>query len=115
MPLRRPLTADDLHRIQERYRRCLATPDRALAAKHVWRDVVTLLYEIKRMRAAVLRVYQLRAGVPRPIGCMEGVWMELMQLLEVEPCVTERDEWVNGMLRPKMKTPAMDGGRDETA
>lgn len=106
MPFRPPLTAEVLRQIQERYRPLPEIASRAFQEQAVWRDVYALLSEIKRMRALVLRVHQLRAGVPRPVGCLEPVWDELMRLLDVEPCVVERNETARELLDPDPRSPA---------
>jgi hypothetical protein len=112
MPFRRPLTAEDLRQIQARYRPLPEIASRTFQEAAVWRDVYALLSEIKRLRATVLRVHQLRAGVPRPVGCLEEVWQELMQLLDAEPCVVEREGWTRDLLNPSDGTGAVGSERN---
>ncbi|OZI61758.1 hypothetical protein [Bordetella genomosp. 11] len=89
MPLRPPLTHHDLARIRARYE---VTPDRAPCAYQddiVWRDIIALLHEIKRLRAMLLRAEQLRDRFPKPANCLDHVWEKFQSDLAAEPCVQE--------------------------
>ncbi|CAM4073571.1 hypothetical protein [Bordetella bronchialis] len=92
MPLRPPLTHEDLTRIRARYE---MTPGRAPCSYQdavVWRDVVALLHEIKRLRAMLLRAEQLRERFPKPGNCLDEVWEKFQRDLAAEPCVVELGE-----------------------
>jgi len=98
MPLRPPLTAGDLARLRARYEPLASRARCAYPDSEVWPDIVALLYEIKRMRAMLLRVEQLRPHFARPAGCLAEVWDEFMQSLAQEPCVQERRSWKGELL-----------------
>ena len=100
MPLRPALAARELARIRARYQ---PLPSRARCTypdDEVWPDIVALLYEIKRLRAMLLRVEQLRAHFPNPGGCLADVWEEFMRALAQEPCVLERRSWKGELVKP---------------
>lgn len=78
MPFKPPLTVETLQAIQER--------------NHGSEDVRTLLWEIKRLRAMLLRADQLRDRFPKPGNCLDAVWEEFQRDLAAEPCVTELGE-----------------------
>lgn len=80
----RPLTHDELRAIRER---------------QPWNpDVLTLLWEVKRLRSMMLRAYQLSGEFHRPVGVLANCYDEYMAQLVVEPCVLERDADVAEML-----------------
>lgn len=84
MPFRDPLTLEQLREIRER---------------QPWNpDVIALLWEIKRMRAMLLRLRQVSNDLKRPTGIIADIYDDLMQQLKVEPCVVERDKWVAEVL-----------------
>jgi hypothetical protein len=89
MPLRPPLTHEDLARIRARYEVTATRAPCAYQDKVVWADVVTLLHEIKRLRAMLLRAEQLRERFPKPGGFLDPVWEEFVRELAKEPCVVE--------------------------
>lgn len=71
MPFRPPLTADQLREIRER---------------QPWNpDVLTLLWEIKRMRSLLLRLDQVSCDLHRPAGLMGDIYDELMQQIAAGP------------------------------
>jgi len=100
MPLRPALTASELARIRARYQPLASRARCTYPEAEVWPDIVALLYEIKRLRAMLLRVEQLRAQFPRPAGCLADVWDEFMQALAQEPCVQERQNWKGELVKP---------------
>jgi hypothetical protein len=55
----------------------------------VWPDALSLLFEIKRLRSMVLRVYQLKAGMKSPTMAMDDLLVGLLEDLDKEPCVLE--------------------------
>ncbi|QET71452.1 hypothetical protein [Bordetella bronchiseptica] len=84
MPFRDPLTHAQLRAIRER---------------QPWNpDVVALLWEVKRLRAMMLRAYQLAPDFPRPAGVLSYCYDTFMADLAVEPCVLERNENVAELL-----------------
>ncbi|ARP89761.1 hypothetical protein CAL14_05225 [Bordetella genomosp. 9] len=100
MPFRPPLTLTELTRIRARYE---ITPNRAPCAYQdviVWKDVVALLYEIKRLRAMLLRADQLRDRFPKPNNCLDEVWAQFLADLAAEPCVLEQSEIKDELTAP---------------
>lgn len=84
MPFKDPLTFADLRAIRER---------------QPWNpDVLSLLWEVKRLRAALLRMHQVSFELQRPAGLTGGIYDDLMAALAVEPCVLERDQMVSELL-----------------
>jgi hypothetical protein len=84
MPFKDPLTFADLRAIRER---------------QPWNpDVLTLLWEVKRLRAALLRMHQVSFELQRPAGLTGGIYDDLLAALAVEPCVLERDQLVSELL-----------------
>ncbi|AOB32235.1 hypothetical protein AKI39_18200 [Bordetella sp. H567] len=101
MPLRPPLTRDDLTRIRARYE---VTPDRAPCSYQdavVWHDVIALLHEIKRLRAMLLRAEQLRERFPKPGNCLDQVWEKFQHDLAAEPCVRELGQIKEELTAPR--------------
>ncbi|AZW31490.1 hypothetical protein L506_2328 [Bordetella bronchiseptica GA96-01] len=89
MPFRSPLTHAELRAIRER---------------QPWNpDVLTLLWEVKRLRSMMLRAYQLSGEFRRPVGVLANCYDEYMAQLVVEPCVLERDADVAEMLNAPAK------------
>ncbi len=89
MPFKEPLTADQLRAIRER---------------QPWNpDVMALLWEVKRLRAALLRLHQVSFELKRPTGLMGGIYDDLIQQLATEPCVKEKDQLVQELLEPAAK------------
>ena len=84
MPFKPPLFHADLRAIRER---------------QSWNaDVITLLWEVKRLRSVVLRAYQLSGDFKRPAGITGSLYDDFMQALREEPCVIERDKDVQEMM-----------------
>ncbi|APX75666.1 hypothetical protein QEP16_08490 [Achromobacter insolitus] len=78
MPFKAPLTHAELRAIRER---------------QPWNsDVVSLLWEVKRLRSALLRWHQVSSDLKRPAGLMGDIYDELLANLAMEPCVCERDQ-----------------------
>ncbi|HEV2612554.1 MAG TPA: hypothetical protein VGU61_19990 [Noviherbaspirillum sp.] len=75
MPFKPPLTREQLTEIQERNREN--------------EDVITLLWEIKRLRALVLRADQVQRSITPGSGA-EMVIGVLRKELEGEPCIAEQ-------------------------
>jgi len=89
MTFKDPLTHDDLRTIRER---------------QPWNsDVISLLWEVKRLRSVVLRAYQLSGDFKRPAGITGSLYDEFMQALREEPCVIERDQDVQEMMETPEK------------
>jgi len=87
MPFKAPLTHADLRIIRER---------------QPWNaDVISLLWEVKRLRSVLLRAYQLSADLKRPAGLTGELYDDFMKGLRDEPCVQERD----GMTTSLMEAP----------
>jgi hypothetical protein len=104
MPFRPPLTHEDLAKIRTRYE---ITPGRAPCSYQdavVWRDVITLLYEVKRLRALTLTAHQLRDNIKQPGSCLDVVWREFLEQLATEPCVLEQGDLKDDLLgKPKRR------------
>ncbi|WP_454703481.1 hypothetical protein [Achromobacter pestifer] len=84
MPFKPPLYHADLRAIRER---------------QSWNaDVITLLWEVKRLRSVLLRAYQLSGDFKRPAGITGDLFDEFMAGLRIEPCVIERDQDVQEMM-----------------
>ena len=89
MPFKDPLTFADLRAIRER---------------QPWNpDVLTLLWEVKRLRAALLRMHQVSFELNRPAGLMGGIYDDLLAGLAVEPCVLEKDQMTMELLESPRK------------
>jgi len=91
MPFRDPIPLDELRAIRER---------------QPWnQDVMALLWEVKRLRAMVLRTYQLWPDFKRPTGVLAPIYDSFSESLKVEPCVLERDrtaaELLNAPAKPR--------------
>jgi hypothetical protein len=87
MPFKAPLTHADLRIIRER---------------QPWNaDVISLLWEVKRLRSVLLRAHQLSADLKRPSGLTGELYDDFMKGLRDEPCVQERD----GMTTSLMEAP----------
>ncbi|WP_249205454.1 hypothetical protein [Achromobacter sp. Marseille-Q0513] len=77
---------------------------REIRERQPWNpDVLTLLWEIKRMRSLLLRLDQVSCDLRRPTGLMGDIYDELMQQIAVEPCVVERKEWTAEILEAPYK------------
>ncbi len=100
MPFRPPLTSADLARIRARYEASASRAPCAYQDNVVWEDILTLLHEIKRLRALALTVHQLRDSLHKPNSCLDGVWEELRRALETEPCVQELGQLKSDLLGP---------------
>lgn len=84
MPFKLPLSHTDLRAIRER---------------QPWNaDLIALLWEVKRLRAVLLRAYQLSGDFKRPGGITGSLYDEFMEDLRKEPCVVERDQHVQEMM-----------------
>jgi hypothetical protein len=92
-----------LTRIRARYEVTAARAPCAYQDQVVWSDVVTLLHEIKRLRAMLLRAEQLRERFPKPGGFLDAVWEEFVHDLAAEPCVTELGEIKSELIAPGRK------------
>ena len=78
MPFKAPLSHADLRLIRER---------------QPWNtDVISLLWEVKRLRSVLLRAYQLSGDFKRPAGITGELYDEFIKDLRTEPCVLERDD-----------------------
>lgn len=89
MPFKPPLSHNDLRAIRER---------------QPWNtDVIALLWEVKRLRASLLRAYQLSDDFKRPGGIMGDLYDEFMEALHAEPCVIERDQDVQDLIEAPEK------------
>lgn len=89
MPFKTPLTHADLRAIRER---------------QPWNpDVISLLWEVKRMRSEMLRWHQVSNDLKRPAGLMGDIYDEMLARLAVEPCVKEREQDVTDLLNPPLK------------
>lgn len=89
MPFRDPLTIETLRAIRER---------------QVWNpDVMTLLWEIKRLRSMVLRTNQLWPDFKRPTGVLAPIYDSFEESLKIEPCVIERDQMAAELLNAPAK------------
>jgi hypothetical protein len=100
MPFRKPLTADDLVALRARYQPLRSRPPCSYLDSAVWPDVLTLLYEIKRMRALLLRAEQLRERFPNPRNCLTTEWQEFQKALAEEPCVLELGKLKDDLIHP---------------
>jgi len=84
MTFKAPLTLDDLRTIRER---------------QPWNsDVISLLWEVKRLRSVLLRAYQLSGDFKRPTGVTGELYDDFMKSLRDEPCVQERDGLASSLL-----------------
>lgn len=89
MPFKDPLTADQLRAIRER---------------QPWNpDVISLLWEIKRLRSIILRANQLSCDLQRPNGILATVFDDWIQQIHAEPCVLERNQTVDALLESPRK------------
>ncbi len=89
MPFKDPLTFADLRAIRER---------------QPWNpDVLTLLWEVKRLRATLLRMHQVSFELKRPAGLMGGIYDDLLAGLAVEPCVLEKNQMTMELLESPRK------------
>lgn len=79
---RKPLTREDLVAIRERNPRAAGAP--------VSDDLYAALWEIKRLRAIVLRADQLQASLGTLGGGSGMILDALRQALASEPCVLEQ-------------------------
>ncbi|WP_334188695.1 hypothetical protein [Noviherbaspirillum sp.] len=75
MAFKPPLTREKLVEIQERNKDC--------------DDVLALLWEIKRLRAIVLRADQLQRSIPNPGTTTQIIIDALRSELKGEPCIEE--------------------------
>lgn len=100
MPFREPLTAEDLSAISNRYSPIPGRAPSAFAETAVWPDVLSLLFEIKRLRSTLLRVDQLKSGFKAPSMALESVLQELLEGLAREPCVREMAALKDELLYP---------------
>ncbi|WP_313064601.1 hypothetical protein [Achromobacter animicus] len=86
MPFKNPLSHADLRCIRER---------------QPWNpDVITLLWEVKRLRSILLRAYQLSGDFKRPAGITGELYDDFIRDLHCEPCVLERDDMKDALLEP---------------
>ncbi|CAB3814095.1 MULTISPECIES: hypothetical protein [Achromobacter] len=86
MPFKNPLSHADLRCIRER---------------QPWNpDVITLLWEVKRLRSILLRAYQLSGDFKRPAGITGELYDDFIRDLHREPCVLERDDMKDALLEP---------------
>ncbi len=84
MPFKAPLTHADLRLIRER---------------QPWNpDVISLLWEVKRLRSLLLRAHQLSGDFKRPAGVTGELYDDFMTDLRGEPCVLERDDMTASLL-----------------
>lgn len=84
MPFKPPLSHNDLRAIRER---------------QPWNtDVIALLWEVKRLRASLLRAHQLSVDLKRPPGVTGDLYDEFMEAMRAEPCVIERDKDVRDLM-----------------
>lgn len=89
MPFKKPLTFAELRAIRER---------------QPWNaDVLSLLWEVKRLRATLLRLHQVSSELQRPGGITGGIYDDLLAGLADEPCVLERDQMTAELLEPPRK------------
>lgn len=89
MPFKAPLTTEQLRAIRER---------------QPWNpDVIALLWEIKRLRATLLRLHQVSGDLKRPASLMGEIYDDLLAGLAVEPCVIERDQMTAELLEEPRK------------
>lgn len=89
MPFKDPLTADQL---------------RAIKARQPWNpDVITLLWEVSRLRSIVLRANQLSCDLTRPSGILATVFDQWIEQIHAEPCVLERNKVVDELLESPSK------------
>lgn len=89
MPFKDPLTFADLRAIRER---------------QPWNaDVLALLWEVKRLRAALLRLHQVSCDLKRPAGLTGEIYDDLLAGLAKEPCVLERDQMTMELLESPRK------------
>lgn len=86
MPIRPPLTTDEL---------------RAIGQRRDPADVPALLWEIKRLHAMVLKAEQLVRTMPEAVGPMDMLRVSLKEQLREEPCVQDMER-----LRAKFKDSA---------
>jgi len=54
--------------------------------------VLTLLWEVKRLRAVLLRLDQVSCDLKRPASLMGEIYDDLLAGLAVEPCALEKDQ-----------------------
>ncbi|WZB76913.1 hypothetical protein WJ972_16820 [Achromobacter insuavis] len=89
MPFKDPLSAEQLRAIRER---------------QPWNpDVIALLWEVKRLRSALLRLHQVSGDLKRPASLMGEIYDDLMAGLAAEPCVLERDQMTAELLEEPRK------------
>lgn len=89
MPFKDPLSAEQLRAIRER---------------QPWNpDVIALLWEVKRLRSALLRLHQVSGDLKRPASLMGEIYDDLMAGLAAEPCVIERDQMTADLLEEPRK------------
>lgn len=89
MPFKDPLSAEQLRAIRER---------------QPWNpDVIALLWEVKRLRSALLRLHQVSGDLKRPASLMGEIYDDLMAGLAAEPCVIERDQMTAELLEEPRK------------
>ncbi|WP_313064673.1 hypothetical protein [Achromobacter animicus] len=89
MTFKPPLTHSELQTIRER---------------QPWNsDVITLLWEVKRMRSELLRWHQVSNDLKRPTGLIGDIYDELLARLAAEPCVRERDDIVDALIQTPAK------------
>ena len=84
MPFRDPLSLVQLRAIQARHPR--------------EEDVLTLLWEVKRLRSLVLRFNQLAPDLKRPKSVLSACFDLLVAELPYEPCVLEQKAWIQELL-----------------
>jgi hypothetical protein len=82
MSFRPPLTAEQLRAVSARYEPLPGRAPSCFPESSVWPDILTLLFEIKRMRSMLLRADQLKAGFKAPTMALDSVLDEFLENLE---------------------------------
>lgn len=89
MPFRQPLTAEELAAISARYAPMPTRAPSSFPESAVWPDVLTLLFEIKRMRSMLLTAHRFKAEFHSPSMCLDEDLKAFRLDLDREPCVVE--------------------------
>jgi hypothetical protein len=103
MSFRPPLTAEKLRAVSARYEPLPGRAPSSFPESSVWPDILTLLFEIKRMRSLLLRADQLKGGFKAPTMALDSVLDEFLENLEKEPCVREWRTSKEEMLEPSAR------------
>ncbi|WP_454691104.1 hypothetical protein [Achromobacter aloeverae] len=104
MPFRDPLTSDHLAEIRARYE---MSPRRAPCSYQdavVWKDVLALLFEIKRLRLYPLEIHQVRTCIRPTPDTIGGICKEMVDRAADEPCVRENEMLKAELLNPDAGT-----------